>query len=69
MLTQVSFIAMQSLIVIRDLRHGIFAALFPIHTFLLLVTKLSDYTVLMVKSDRIAELNGYMQVVVDTRKS
>lgn len=52
----------------REWERGLYAVVFPLHLFLLISSKLCIYTVLAVKTDRIAELIDYLQHVVDARK-
>lgn len=64
-LGQLSFAAMQIIILIRNLKLGLYAILFPVHVILLFFMKVSIYVVLMIKTDRITELIDYMQDVID----
>lgn len=55
--------------VIKDRHLGLQQILFPLHLIFLTTIKISIYSVLMVKSDRIAQLVGYLQKVVNKSRS
>lgn len=47
---------------------GLYAVLFPLHLFLMVITKMLIYVVLLVKADQIAESIDSFQSVVEMRK-
>lgn len=66
-LGQLSFVAMETLVLINSWSTGLHAILFPLHLILLFSMKACVYIILVTKTETIAELITTMQNVIDKR--